>query len=262
MDLHLAGRAFFVTGGSRGVGKAIVECLLAEGASIATCARSSETLDAAWTHLDDGTHRRLLLRHGDVLDTPLMAEMVGHAAKHFGRIDGVVANAGAGLAGGVLDTPQSAWTDQFEIKVHGVLNVVRPAVSFLRESDAGRVVIINGITARIPEPEMAAVSVARAAVLNLNRSLAVTLSECGICVNAVNLGAIVTDRQRNRYASSGSKVSYDVWCREEAQRRGVLLGRMGKPEEVAPIVAVLLSPLSSYLTGSSIDVSGGSVCCV
>ena len=257
MDLQLAERAFFVTGGSRGIGKAICELLLAEGASVSTCSRNGEGLNAAWADLTDQTRRRFSLAQVDVLDASSLVEVLHQTAERFGRLDGVVANAGVGIAGGVLDTPLLSWTDQFEVKIHSVLNVVRPVVSLLSNSDAGRVVIINGTTAWRPDPEFAAVSAARAAVLNLSRSLATTLAAYSICVNTVNLGPIVTDRQRERYARSGKTLAFEDWCNQAARRRGVLLGRMGRPAEVAPVVALLLSPLSSYLTGAAIDVSGG-----
>jgi len=262
MDLQLAGRVFFVTGGSRGIGKAIIELLLAEGACVATCSRDTTSFRHIWGDLENEARARLWFEPSDVLDATRMAECVRQAAEHFQRLDGVVANAGAGIPGGVLETPVSSWTDQFQVKVHSVLNLVKPAVDMLSNSNAGRVVIINGVTARVPDPTMAAVSAARAAVLNLSRSLAVVLARNSICVNVVNLGAIVTDRQWERYVNSGQKVSFDEWCRDEVQRRGILLGRLGRAEEVAPVVAFLLSPLSSYLTGGAIEVSGGSGCFV
>lgn len=257
MDLQLTDRVFFVSGGSRGVGRAVVELLLREGARVVTCARGAAGLE----HLRAGVGDlagRLMTAPADVRDAEEVGRHLTAAVDRFGRLDGVVANAGAGVSGDVLDTPPQVWDEQFAVKVHSVLNLVRPAVTSLASSDAGRIVVVNGVTGYAPEPTMAAVSAARAAVLNLSRSLAVALAPRGICVNVVNLGPIRTDRQRARYAAAGSSEPFERWCRHDALRRGVLLGRLGTPQEVAPVIALLLSPLASYLTGSSIDVAGGS----
>ncbi|GGK90078.1 SDR family oxidoreductase [Nocardia jinanensis] len=258
MDLRLAGRAYYVTGGSRGIGRAIAELLLAEGASVATCARGAAGLGELRAALSSEHRDRLLTQTVDVADAAALGRAVGTAADRFGRLDGVVANAGAGVSGGVLTTPDTEWQDQFRVKVMSVLNLVTPAVLALQRSDAGRVVVVNGVTAHAPEASMAAVSAARAAVANLTRSLAVELAPSGVLVNAISLGAIVTDRQRARYDASGAAEPFADWCVSEATRRGVLIGRLGTPREVAPVAALLLSPLCSYVTGSSVDVSGGS----
>ncbi|WP_330252785.1 SDR family oxidoreductase [Nocardia sp. NBC_00565] len=258
MDLGLAGRAYYVTGGSRGIGRAIVALLLTEGASVATCARHAAALREMTATVPSEHGTRLLTHVADVRDAAALDRAVGAAADRFGRLDGVVANAGAGVSGGVLTTPDPEWDNQFRVKVGSVLNLVTPALPALRRSDAGRVVVVNGVTAHQPEASMAAVSAARAAVANLARSLAVELAPSGVLVNTISLGAIATERQRARYAAADSGESFADWSAAEANRRGVLLGRFGSPQEVAPIAALLLSPLCSYVTGSSIDVSGGS----
>jgi NAD(P)-dependent dehydrogenase (short-subunit alcohol dehydrogenase family) len=268
VDLQLAGRSYLVTGGSTGVGRAVVEVLLAEGAAVTALARRAEPLarlraDLGSTECSaegsgEGTGDRLDVVPCDVLDEDRTADAVRSVVARRGRLDGVVCGAGAGTTGGVLSTPTAQWRAQFDVKVLGALNTVRPAVEALATSDAGRVVILNGVTAWAPEPDMAAVSAARAALLNLSRSLAVDLAPRGVTVNAVNLGAIVTARQHARHEASGSRLPFEQWCAAEAARRGVLLGRLGTPADVAPLVVMLLSPLAGYLTGGSVDVSGGS----
>lgn len=258
MDLGLAGRGFLVTGGSRGIGREIVALLLAEGALVAALARGEADLDTLAAGLPAGAGQRLLALTADVRDAAAVAGAVRRAAEVFGGLAGVVAGAGFGTAGSVLDTPDSRWREQFEVKVGGTLHTVLPAIPVLEQSGTGSVVVLNGVTAYAPEPDMAAVSALRAAVANLTRTLAVEVAPAGIRVNAINLGMIMTGRQRARYVASGSALTFAEWCAREAARRGVLLGRPGEPREVAPVAALLLSPLSSYVTGTSIDVSGGS----
>jgi NAD(P)-dependent dehydrogenase (short-subunit alcohol dehydrogenase family) len=192
-----------------------------------------------------------------VRDRAATHAFVAEAVARFGRLDGVVANAGAGATGGILDTPAAVWRDQYDIKLAGVLNIVEPSVDHLAGSDGAAVVLVNGVTAHAPDPDMAAVSAARAAVGAVAAMLAKTLAPQGIRVNTVNLGAIRTDRQVARHAESGTDMDFDEWCAGEARRRGIPAGRFGLPEEVAPVVALLLSPLSSYVLGASVDVSGG-----
>lgn len=254
VDLNLAGRAVYVTGGSRGVGRAIVEQLLAEGAVVATCSRNSNVLTDAFA----GTPKDCLyLGSCDVENREAVHTDINRAAQHFGRLDAVVTNAGTGTMGGVLDTPPNEFEAQFSIKFHSVMNVINAAHPHLIRSDAPAVVVINGITAHAPDPDMAAVSTARAAVASLVNLLALRLASDRIRVNAVNLGAIMTDRQRQRHAALGGNENFEQWSVRESDRRSIPLERMGRPGEVAPMVAMLLSPLSSYITGASVDVSGG-----
>ncbi|MFF7258230.1 SDR family oxidoreductase [Streptomyces microflavus] len=253
MDLHLAGRTIVVTGGSSGVGRATVALLLAEGAQVATCARNGERLAHAWAHQRD----RLFLYTGDVRDEAAMAGFIRAAAGRFGGIDAVVANAGEGLPGSFTDATPEDWSAELDGKVLSVVLPVRAALPWLRRSDAGRVVLIGALIGREPEPTLVTASAARAAIANLARSMATELAADEILVNTVSLGIIDTERQQAVHAASGSVEAYQQWAAGCVRRRGVPLGRMGRPEEVAPVIALLASPLASYISGADVTVAGG-----
>lgn len=254
MDFGLAGRVYVVSGGTRGIGRAVVELLLAEGASVVTFARS---VDACQRQGGAGDADNLHVEVCDVLDADGVRGVVDGAVARFGRLDGVVANAGAGVTAGVLGTPETTWSAQFTVKVAAALHLVEPAVPHLVAAGSGSVVVMNGVTAQTPDPSMAPVGAARAALANVAALLASELVAEGIRVNTINLGAITTDRQIQRHRASGSDADFGSWCAEQSRERGIPMGRFGQPEEVAPAVAFLLSDLASYITATTIDVAGG-----
>lgn len=257
MDLLLAGRNFYITGITGGIGRAIADSLRAEGALAHGCARSVDAIEHLTANLPADVREHTKLRAVDVMHPTALNRAVAEAASAVGRLDGVVACAGIGTSGGVLDTDNAVWEEQLCLKVGSVLNLFQAAEPWLHRSDRARAVIINGVTAHHPDPSMAAVSAGRAAVANLGRSLAVELAS-RVGVTVVNLGAIYTDRQLARWERLGNGRTFQDWVDEEVARREILSGRLGKPDEVASVVTFLLSPLANYITGTSLDVAGGS----
>lgn len=255
MDLGFARRAYIVTGASSGVGLAVAAALLAEGASVAACARDGDRLAAALARLRKANGSRVYTRSCDVLDEAAVAEFVAGAVTDFGGLDGVVNNAGRSLMVPVTKTTPEQWREEFELKIFSVLNTLNAAADALRGSDAAAIVNINATLARQPEPRLGATSAARAALLNLTKTLAADLAP--VRVNSVCLGLFDTGQWRRRYAASNGSQSYEQWSAEIAADRGIVLGRFGRPEEAAHAVLMLLSPQASYITGTSIDVGGG-----
>ncbi|MFF9483146.1 SDR family oxidoreductase [Streptomyces sp. NPDC014733] len=256
MDLGLADRTVLVTGGTSGVGLATVRALLDEGARVATCARTPESLTALADSLGAGADR-LLTGAADIRDADATAAFVHRAADHFGGLDGLVNNAGQSRMKRFAETTAEDWRDELELKFAGVLHTLRPALPYLRASDAAAVVNINAVLAKEPSPRLITTSAARAGILNLSASLARELAPDAIRVNSVCLGLIDTGQWTRRHAAAGTSQSYDAWQAELAADRGVALGRLGRADEVAYAVLALLAPRASYITGTALDVCGG-----
>ncbi|WP_310961324.1 SDR family oxidoreductase [Nocardioides terrisoli] len=254
MDLGLRDRTVLVTGASSGVGLATAQMLLAEGANVAACARDLDRLTAVLT---DASTERLHLVSCDVTNQSAVEAFVESAVDRFGGADGVVCNAGRSLMAPIESTTDAQIREEFDLKIFGVLNLVRAAQTHLATSQVGSVVTVNAILARQPEPRLPVTSAARAALLNLTRTLATSLGSEGIRINSVLLGLVDTGQWSRRYAEADTSLTYAEWASELASDRGVVLGRLGTAAEVAFPIVSLLSPLSGYTTGACIDVGGG-----
>jgi NAD(P)-dependent dehydrogenase (short-subunit alcohol dehydrogenase family) len=253
MDLGLNGRAYLVTGASSGVGLATARLLLDEGCAVAACARDSARLTDALGPNND----RLLTEAADVRDPEAVNRLTQEAARRFGRLDGIVNNAGRSLMAPWKRTSRDQWRAELELKLFSVLNTVEAALPSLRASNAAAVVNVNAILARQPEPALAATSAARAALLNLTRTLAADLGPQGIRVNSVCLGLIDTGQWQRRHQQSADTPDYATWSAGIAADRGIQLGRLGTAQEAAFPIVTLLSPRSAYITGATLDVGGG-----
>lgn len=255
MDLQLDGRVVIVTGASSGVGLATTRYLVQEGARVIASARDLTRLQQAVGGLPGSGAVHAVAC--DVTDRPTVEAMVAEGVDVFGGVDGVVCNAGRSVMASISDTSDEQIREEFDLKIFGAWNVIRAARKHLAASDAASVVNVNAILARQPEARLAVTSAARAALLNLTRTLSQELGPEGIRVNSVALGLVDTGQWRRRYEASGTSLSYEEWSAEIAADRGISLGRFGRAEEVAFPIVTLLSPLSSYCTGATIDVGGG-----
>lgn len=255
MDLGLTGKSVVVTGASSGVGLATARMLLAEGARVIGCARDVERLKVA---LDaDGHPGQVFAGAADVTDRAAVDTLISSAVEAFGGIDAVVCNAGQSLMASIDDTTDEQIRNEFELKIFGALNVIRATQPYLAKSEVASIVTVNAILSRQPEPQLAITASARAALLNLTKSLVSSLGADGIRINSVLLGLIDTGQWSRRFDASGTDLSYDDWSGELAADRGIILGRFGTADEIAFPIISLLSPRSSYTTGASIDVGGG-----
>lgn len=259
MDTGLAGRTVVVTGGGSGIGLEAARLLLAEGARVAICGRDEAKLERASRDLlasvPDG---QLYAARCDVLDDAAVQAFAADVAARLGPADSLVCNAGQGRRTTFADTDDAAWLEELRLKHFSLIYPVRAFKPQLQRSDAASIVVVNAMLALQPEPTMVATSAARAGVQNLARSLATEFLPDGIRVNTVVLGILDSDQWRRRHAALPEpRAAYDDWMADQARARGVPMGRLGRPIEAARAIVFLASPLASFTTGASLDVSGG-----
>jgi len=253
MDLGLRGRRAVITGGSKGIGLRVAQELAAEGASVAICSRNAEELAAAaGTIADVQTFHQVT----DVTDPGQVTAFVNAAAEALGGIDILVNNAGGARPGNFETLSDEDWQHDLDVKLFSQIRCVRAALPHLRRSDAARVINVNAVYAKYPDPAFFATTVNRAACLNLNKALALEFGSENILVNSVNIGFVVTPQWENIRSGRAPDKPLEEFLAGLAAEE-VPLGRFGDVDEVSGLVAFLAGSRASYITGAVIDVAGG-----
>ena len=255
MDLGIAGRKAIVTGGSKGLGRAIAQELVDEGCDVAICARNEQEVALAGKELE-ASGRNVFARTCDVTDTDQVKAFVSAAADALGGIDILVNNAGGAHPGSFETLSDEDWRNDLDVKLFSMIWCSRAALPYLREAGSGRIININAVQAKSPDPRFFATSTNRAACLAFTKTLSLELATDNILVNAVNIGFVKTPQWKNIHQKRAPELSEDEFFEQMAADE-VPLGRFGRDTEVSGLVAFLASDRASFITGASVDVAGG-----
>src|SRR5258706_606830 len=242
--LPLAGKVAFVTGGSRGIGAAVVERLAHDGATVVfTWSSSKERADEVVARIEESGGTAVAVR-ADNADADVLRSAIEHTAERFGRLDILVSNAGILLRGSIDQFALDDFDRMVAINVRAAFVASQAAACHMGEG--GRIVAIGSVVAqRTAFPGASVYSMTKSAVAGLMRGIAVDLAPRGITVNTVQPGPTTTDMN----PPDGQHV--------DAVKALLPVGRMGEPAEVASVVAYLASPLAAFVTGASLTVDGG-----
>ncbi|WP_433239335.1 SDR family NAD(P)-dependent oxidoreductase [Actinomadura nitritigenes] len=251
---EFAGKVAVVTGGSLGIGRAVVRRLAEDGAAVVFCGIDEDGVRAAEAELRGGGLDAIGVV-ADVTDAAQMRGLVGRAVDAHGGLDTVVTSAGIQRYGTVEDTPEELWDEVLGVNLKGVFLVCKAAVPELRRRGGGTIVTVSSVQAFASQDRVAAYTASKAAINGLTRAMALDHAADGIRANVVCPGSVDTPMLRWAADLFRGGTSQDDQVAEWG--RAHPLGRVARAEEVAEVVAFLAGPRSSFITGAEHRVDGG-----
>jgi NAD(P)-dependent dehydrogenase (short-subunit alcohol dehydrogenase family) len=255
MDLGLRDSVVFITGASRGIGRATAEVLVGEGCKVAITGRDEDTLRQAVQEL--GGYERVLGIRGDMTDAGDIARAVRETIDRFGHIDVLVTCAGSSPGGLLENLTEEEWFGSLNLKFMGYVRSCRAVLPHMVERGEGSIVLVVGNDGLKPSYWEMTAGAANAADLNFASSLAEQYGPRGIRVNTVNPGPVDTDRWDGLEKAFARDKGVDQQTAHDLAVSSIPLGRICTPQEVANLVAFVASPRASFLNGAHIPIDGG-----
>jgi 3-oxoacyl-[acyl-carrier protein] reductase len=246
MDMQLDGRVALVTGGTRDVGREIALTLAAEGAFVAVHHRDSPEEAAAVVSEIVARGGKAKPYRADVANHAAVQDLIKTVTTDWGGLNILINNAGLAIRRPFKDTTPQDWRSQIDVNLLGAIQLFHEALPHLEKGGQGRIVAIVGDSSRVGESGLSIVAAARAGVIALIKSLARELGRVGITANTLALGMVETGHDPAWLAANRDKLVRLYPTR-----------RLGQADDIAPMAALLASPLSGWITGQVISISGG-----
>jgi len=256
MDLQLKSKVAFVTGASKGIGRAVAEELAKEGANVVITARTAEPLEVAAREIAAMTEREIVPMAGDMSQTDDVNRCVKAALQKFGRIDILVTCAGSSPGGLLEDLTEEQWMSSLNLKFMGYVRSVRAVIPHMRERGEGAIVLVVGNDGLKPSYWEMTAGVANAADINFASSVAEQYGRYGVRINTVNPGPVNTDRWEGLEKAFARDKKVDQERAHELAMASIPLHRIAEPHEVASLVVFLASPRAAFINGAHIPIDG------
>ena len=253
MDLGLTGKVALVAGASRGLGFAVAQALVREGARVSIASRDESAIRLAAGRLGGDT----LAVAADMKSAADIDRWVDQTRQQFGRVDAVFANSGGPPTGEALAFDDRAWQDAADLLLFSTLRLVRAAVPLMQAAGGGAVLMSTSASVKEPIPNLGLSTVLRSSVSALAKTLAIELAPSNIRVNQLVPGRIDTDRVRQLDQNTATRQGISAEQAKQKSIAAIPLGRYGNPEEYGRVAAFLLSGAASYVTGATVQVDGG-----
>ena len=256
MDLELEGKAAIVTGGSKGIGKAIALALAKEGVDVAICARTLETLESTAKELSTETGRRIIPIAADTTKSKDVQNMVDTTISSLGKVDILVNSAamvGGQVRGSLSEANEQDLIEDLDTKVVGYFRCIKAVVPHMQSNKWGRIISIGGVSAR----QSTIYGLRNAAVVHMTKTFSDQLGVDGITLNVVHPGTTRTSAVESMMNERAQRQGITLEALEQATAQNIAIRRIIEPKELGYVVAFLASPKAESITGEVIAAGGG-----
>lgn len=257
MQIDVRGRTALVTGGSRGIGKAIAERLGCSGADVIIVARRQEVIDATVSELKGVVAGRIMGYSCDVSDAASIERVFKSVSENTPGVDILINNAGSSLRSPFLNMERSLLNADLDLKLHAAVRFAQLVIPHMQRQRWGRIINIVSVNAKAPAAASAPTTLSRAAGIALTKAMANEFAKDNILVNALCMGVIKSDQWVREHRRLHPDLPFEDYLRLKAEQSSIPLGRLGEAEEVANVACFLASEAGSYVTGAAINVDGG-----
>ena len=255
--MRLEGRRAFITGGGRGIGRAIALKFASEGADVAVAARTRAEIDAVAGEIEE-KGRRSLAVPCDVGDSRGVEDALERADREFGGVDVLVANAGALIHAPLAETTDALWDEMMRVNLNGAFYAFRAAIGGMSERGWGRLIAISSVSGKIGGPNRSAYHAAKHGVLGLVRSVALEAAAAGVTVNAICPGFVETGMVA-AFRAGLARSAEEGEAAMNRYREDIPMGRFLAPEEIAAMALYLASEEAAGITGQAYTISCGAI---